>query len=331
MSEISIHAAREGGDAHHPDPATAHALFQSTPPVKAATQCADFLRVCSGISIHAAREGGDTSDKFCFSVLSISIHAAREGGDGIDTSIASADEIFQSTPPVKAATLSAHGYLSPCRFQSTPPVKAATLRAVCLNFKMRFQSTPPVKAATDIMLLLPPRAEFQSTPPVKAATDDCIFAMDDLEISIHAAREGGDKAAGYAVTGFNRISIHAAREGGDASCPTWLYGEKEFQSTPPVKAATIVWYCYDSVNIFQSTPPVKAATVLYSSSHRAPQFQSTPPVKAATRAHFYQSSTPQFQSTPPVKAATIACGADQSASKISIHAAREGGDKRKFA
>ena len=49
-----------------------------------------------------------------------------------------------------------------------------------------------MKAATSEDRITAESAEFQSTPPVKAAT-----------------------AAGYAVTGFNRISIHAAREGGD--------------------------------------------------------------------------------------------------------------------
>ena len=34
------------------------------------------------------------------------------------------------------------------------------------------------------------------------------------EISIHAAREGGDPIDKYLLRGYN-ISIHAAREGGD--------------------------------------------------------------------------------------------------------------------
>ena len=37
----------------------------------------------------------------------------------------------------------------------------------------------------------------------------------DTEISIHAAREGGDFVI-IAITRNYRISIHAAREGGDA-------------------------------------------------------------------------------------------------------------------
>ena len=79
------------------------------------------------------------------------------------------------------------------------------------------------------------------------------------------------------------ISIHAAREGGDVSCAEYDINSKEFQSTPPVKAATIrgetetantyisihaareggdYFDCFPHswLKIFQSTPPVKAAT-----------------------------------------------------------------------
>ena len=58
-----------------------------------------------------------------------------------------------------------------------------------------------------------------------------------FRISIHAAREGGDGAAEFdEMTGD--ISIHAAREGGDVCLTHGLQPNAEFQSTPPVKAAT---------------------------------------------------------------------------------------------
>ena len=78
------------------------------------------------------------------------------------------------------------------------------------------------------------------------------------------------------------ISIHAAREGGDT---VGSLGRKVGQ-------------------IFQSTPPVKAATLAQSAPRRHSVFQSTPPVKAATNQH------------PPAARHL----------RISIHAAREGGD-----
>ena len=59
------------------------------------------------------------------------------------------------------------------------------------------------------------------------------------EVSIHAAREGGDGTCGCLCACFCRVSIHAAREGGDATAPMPRHWQHWFQSTPPVKAATM--------------------------------------------------------------------------------------------
>ena len=59
------------------------------------------------------------------------------------------------------------------------------------------------------------------------------------EISIHAAREGGDFYHRLFLAFFVIISIHAAREGGDVSAAQTLRFHHQFQSTPPVKAATV--------------------------------------------------------------------------------------------
>ena len=58
-TQISIHAAREGGDSPKKNDPKEVALFQSTPPVKAATMDALGEVLDGVISIHAAREGGD--------------------------------------------------------------------------------------------------------------------------------------------------------------------------------------------------------------------------------------------------------------------------------
>ena len=79
---ISIHAAREGGDfLRQLGKSQAVKKFQSTPPVKAATVCSLILNVYAAISIHAAREGGDQKILDEEGEGNISIHAAREGGD----------------------------------------------------------------------------------------------------------------------------------------------------------------------------------------------------------------------------------------------------------
>ena len=72
-----------------------------------------------------------------------------------------------------------------------------------------------MKAATVPKVVEDKISPFQSTPPVKAATDDAISVLNECEISIHAAREGGDSAAKLVAQVY-------------VPC----------QSTPPVKAAT---------------------------------------------------------------------------------------------
>ena len=74
---------------------------------------------------------------------------------------------------------------------------------------------------------------------MKAAT---VYSADKaiyVRISIHAAREGGDRNM-YNVGAVRYISIHAAREGGDFSGSVGFTRYILFQSTPPVKAATCV-------------------------------------------------------------------------------------------
>ena len=126
-ASISIHAAREGGDAPEPSFCTKKAAFQSTPPVKAATMSVGYAVnwdvFQSTPPVKAATEAGVQ----LFVSLIISIHAAREGGDDDIGATMADSSVFQSTPPVKAATHTLTFARSFRVFQSTPPVKAATL------------------------------------------------------------------------------------------------------------------------------------------------------------------------------------------------------------
>ena len=58
--------------------------------------------------------------------------------------------------------------------------------------------------------------------------------------------------------------------------------ETEFQSTRPVRGATMIWDSWDSSNEFQSTRPVRGATVFGPIGRAAYEFQSTRPVRGAT-------------------------------------------------
>ena len=60
-NKVSIHAAREGGDAPGRRCSSNVPVFQSTPPARAATGEATHHSTLVGVSIHAAREGGDAA------------------------------------------------------------------------------------------------------------------------------------------------------------------------------------------------------------------------------------------------------------------------------
>ena len=146
--------------------------------------------------------------------------------------------IFQSTPPVKAATSSRVRSTDSYIISIHAAREGGDVPANSLFFGKRlFQSTPPVKAATLLRHWIKVNWRFQSTPPVKAATPELALLFHVPNISIHAAREGGDHC-------------HSADQ---------LQGSS-FQSTPPVKAATVSFIIVFCLSKFQSTPPVKAAT-----------------------------------------------------------------------
>ena len=128
-------------------------------------------------------------------------------------------------------------------------------------------------------------------------------------ISIHAAREGGDLDKGV-YHYLQDISIHAAREGGDMNSSKHILLTFGFQSTPPVKAATIEKHCSPmriAISIHAAreggdfAPSVKFSKVTCISIH------------AAREGGDHKSEVNDLRKTI-----------------ISIHAAREGGDGAKM-
>ena len=118
---------------------------------------------------------------------------------------------------------------------------------------------------------------------MKAATSEFVATLLLSAISIHAAREGGDEINDRQTFG-HWISIHAAREGGDVAKGKVIACPVEFQSTPPVKAATrlsISDYADTEISIHAAREggDQKGLYILW----HLWTFQSTPPVKAATR------------------------------------------------
>ncbi len=167
--------------------------FQSTHPVRGATEGEPTVNDRLMISIHAPREGCDRGGRHRHPRVSISIHAPREGCDFLSVCNC-AFCAFQSTHPVRGATarimdvprnsdISIHAPREGCdvnvgrdpspydRFQSTHPVRGATTRNSRKDTLMaKFQSTHPVRGATTERRVLRRYIRFQSTHPVRGAT-----------------------------------------------------------------------------------------------------------------------------------------------------------------
>ena len=171
LTNISIHAPREGGDMGLATTSMAGTLFQSTPPARGATAAyaaGSVLQLYfnprpprggrrgSGliqaflilISIHAPREGGDERDLDGDVYRDISIHAPREGGD------------------VSGTTAKWCGRISIHAPREGGDSTSATVAALS--------------------------GSFQSTPPARGATSGIKAMASAIKISIHAPREGGD-------------------------------------------------------------------------------------------------------------------------------------------
>ena len=101
------------------------------------------------------------------------------------------------------------------------------------------------------------------------------------------------------------ISIHAPRAGGDVRYPNGYTYNAGFQSTPPVRGATL----YQVVGGHGGGISIHAPRAGGDSRRRLNmayihEFQSTPPVRGATYNAGVDVLSAQFQSTPPVRGAT---------------------------
>ena len=236
-------------------------LFQSTHPVRGATAAAAVHRPRENISIHAPREGCDTMQNDinhyqpCISihapregcdvraalpvaVLYISIHAPREGCDPPTDHPCTRQWVFQSTHPVRGATLATSATSGGISFQSTHPVRGATRLDITRPRGQRISIHAPREGCDVTTLAVDPvPVQFQSTHPVRGATIVPCRLAHHGTISIHAPREGCDPD-GYTHVQHSAISIHAPREGCDSMDTIIQRPTMTFQSTHPVRGAT---------------------------------------------------------------------------------------------
>ncbi len=127
---------------------------------------------------------------------------------------------FQSTPPARGATPSSQFGYSSATFQSTPPARGATFvsREKTISHE-NFNPRPPRGGRHGAYCGPTATAYFNPRPP-----------------------RGGRRYRLYDGSGYQYISIHAPREGGDGRGVFCQYQKSAFQSTPPARGATPVYF-----------------------------------------------------------------------------------------
>jgi len=125
LENVSIHAPSEGSDPAEVSLVGVR-MFQSTLPVKGATELLGCSILPDEVSIHAPSEGSDPGIQRRPISLVVSIHAPSEGSDII--AAGSARRAFVSIHAPSEGSDTAGGYLfkKTVEFQSTLPVKGAT-------------------------------------------------------------------------------------------------------------------------------------------------------------------------------------------------------------
>ena len=192
--------------------------------------------------------------------LGISIHAPHAGGDGLLCGRSSSELNFNPRPPCGGRLANTYYAARGMEFQSTPPMRGATPNpgeAPAINFisihAPHAGGDVPGSAGTATTF------DFNPRPPC-----------------------GGRPAAERRYDGGDGISIHAPHAGGDLNGPVVQHENGLFQSTPPMRGATLDSAIHSGLYLFQSTPPMRGATTGSATRMATYGFQSTPPMRGAT-------------------------------------------------
>ena len=124
----------------------------------------------------------------------ISIHAPREGGDEMSFPASVPSLEFQSTPPARGATCAVYGVRTRGQISIHAPREGGdAIRLLQLWQRPDFNPRPPRGGRPYNTLACVGNLQFQSTPPARGATRQKGKQLrPQIQISIHAPREGGD-------------------------------------------------------------------------------------------------------------------------------------------
>ena len=192
--------------------------FQSTRPMRGATQ---------------GRGQGGKSRR-------ISIHAPHAGRDLLPPGGVVRRGIFQSTRPMRGATHVKGTTMPDPRISIHAPHagRDSSSSSQRLSRISYFNPRAPCGARQRCGPKAPKKCRFQSTRPMRGATPRRGGGRDGGRISIHAPHAGRDLHAAPGDAQRSGISIHAPHAGRDKPQPLPPQPQNAFQSTRPMRGAT---------------------------------------------------------------------------------------------
>ena len=261
--------------------------------------------------------------------------------------------IFLSTLPARGATAKQFGFEEVAKFLSTLPARGATIPTLVANIpEILFLSTLPARGATTSTFSpTPATSNFYPRSPRGERLIVNGSNVQDVDISIHAPREGSDVAPSRTIWAFLRISIHAPREGSDRQQRRPRYLQSAISIHAPREGSDARWAHEHAVFLISIHAPREGSDqslllldlgqvvisihapregsdrFAVAAWYMFPRFLSTLPARGATRA--WTPGTTQttiFLSTLPARGATRDPDLAFVHFAISIHAPREGSD-----
>ena len=215
-------------------------LFQSTRPVRGATDRSPYTQEGRCISIHAPRAGRDVLyPESAPADWRISIHAPRAGRDGADTLRDHADKISIHAPRAGRDNGFSGSDCRPNHISIHAPRAGRDMLHGGFSTQCSYISIHAPRAGRDTAVYPRPcyRLDFNPRAPCGARPSQNSDFANVGEISIHAPRAGRDEFVGRVLTLYVNFNPRAPCGARPLIIFPGVRG-KLFQSTRPVRGAT---------------------------------------------------------------------------------------------
>ena len=222
----------------------------------------------------------------CRQIRSISIHAPHTGRDHAPQTSIQNSEPFQSTRPIRGATSPQTQIRLSCPdFNPRAPYGARLPPSTAARRSERISIHAPHTGRDHAPQTSIQNSEpFQSTRPIRGATSPQTQIRLSCPDFNPRAPYGARLPPSTAARRSERISIHAPHTGRDDNGTVIEPEFKAFQSTRPIRGATLRGNASHRLNVnFNPRAPYGARLAGVSRARLRSTFQSTRPIRGATR------------------------------------------------